>query len=303
MPPMLTAYSKPPLSIPEQVALLRGRGMSFADETAAREVLSHLSYYRLRGYWIAFEEPGSAGHAFKPGTRFEDVLALYRFDGGVRSRLLHYLSKLEVSLRTQYANCLALQLDPLAYRKEEYFAQGGHWQHSRALEELDQAFQASKERFAVHFRETYSAPPVWAVVEVMSFGQLSRWVRYFSHTEGLASVASAHNIAHINPFVRFVHSAAALRNICAHQNRLVHRILTILPTRPKRIDPVCGSWIGSERRAYNLLTLLAHVMPSFDGDANLGDDLQALSDKHGVSLRVLGFPADWRSRPVWSAAC
>jgi abortive infection bacteriophage resistance protein len=66
-------YSKPPLSVDEQIALLRRRGMVFADEARARHALAHINYYRLRAYWLPFEvQAGSAGeHRFAPETRFE----------------------------------------------------------------------------------------------------------------------------------------------------------------------------------------------------------------------------------------
>ena len=38
-------------SINEQIALLKGRGMKIDDELEAYHLLSHVSYYRLKGYW------------------------------------------------------------------------------------------------------------------------------------------------------------------------------------------------------------------------------------------------------------
>ena len=43
-------YAESPLSIDEQVALLRQRGLNFADENKAYHVLSHVSYFRLKSY-------------------------------------------------------------------------------------------------------------------------------------------------------------------------------------------------------------------------------------------------------------
>lgn len=67
-------FAKPAISIDDQLALLRRRGMVIADEAAARHYLQHISYYRLRAYWLPFEGPAPAAddHAFKPNTTFED---------------------------------------------------------------------------------------------------------------------------------------------------------------------------------------------------------------------------------------
>ena len=43
-------YAERPLCIDEQVALLRQRGLNFADENKAYHVLSHVSYFRLKSY-------------------------------------------------------------------------------------------------------------------------------------------------------------------------------------------------------------------------------------------------------------
>jgi hypothetical protein len=43
--------AKPPKTIQEQIALLKGRNMAFRNETEAVHFLSNISYYRLKGYW------------------------------------------------------------------------------------------------------------------------------------------------------------------------------------------------------------------------------------------------------------
>jgi hypothetical protein len=43
--------NKPSLSVANQIALLKQRGMLFRDETSAPHFLQNISYYRLKGYW------------------------------------------------------------------------------------------------------------------------------------------------------------------------------------------------------------------------------------------------------------
>ena len=120
-------YSKPPLSLDDQIELLAQRGMGFSDRARVRHCLSHINYYRIRGYWLPFEEPARNGeHRFRNGTRFRSVENFHR--------------------------CLdALQ------------------------EEVDR----SHETFIEHYRRNYERPklpPIWAACEVMTLGQLSRWM-------------------------------------------------------------------------------------------------------------------------------
>ena len=301
---MKRSHTKRPTTVSQQVHRLRERGMSIANETLAESTLLSLNYYRVRGYWITFEGSNGRDHSFKAGTCFEDVIALYRFDEDLRGCLLYYLGKLEISLRATFAYYLSTGLmDPLAYRREEHFKtrEGSTWVHSESLEELDCDFKKSPERFAKHHIENYEHPPIWAVVEVMTFGQLSHWFKGFRDPNILDQIRAFHGIKHRRTFKRMIHSASVLRNICAHHGRLAHRQLSVLPGLPPKqsMKQVRDSWVEEERRAYNLLTLLAYVMQQSGDSRSLKTDLQALSKQYAVSLEVLGFPEDWESKSVW----
>jgi len=102
-------FTKPATSITDQLALLRRRGMVIDDEPAARHYLQHISYYRLRAYWLTYEAPAAVGdHAFRPGTRFEDVLALYVFDRHLRLLVMDAIERVEVALRAGWAHHMAM---------------------------------------------------------------------------------------------------------------------------------------------------------------------------------------------------
>ena len=82
-------YTKPALTIAQQIAKLQGEGMAIVDPRLAQHCLQHISYYRLSAYWLFFEHPkGQAGPRFKPGTTFEEVVALYEFDRNLRLLVL-----------------------------------------------------------------------------------------------------------------------------------------------------------------------------------------------------------------------
>ena len=64
-------YTKPPLSVDDQIALFRQRDMVFDDVASARHSLAHINYYRLRAYWLPFEvlagEQLTAAMRLRPG--------------------------------------------------------------------------------------------------------------------------------------------------------------------------------------------------------------------------------------------
>ena len=53
----LFRYSKPPLSIPDQLQQLRDRGLLVESDDLALNALGLVGYYRLSAYWLFFEEP------------------------------------------------------------------------------------------------------------------------------------------------------------------------------------------------------------------------------------------------------
>jgi len=48
-------YTKPALTIAQQLAQLRKRGMVINDTALASHYLSQINYYRLTAYWLPFE--------------------------------------------------------------------------------------------------------------------------------------------------------------------------------------------------------------------------------------------------------
>ena len=96
-------YTKPPLSINDQIDLLSNRGMKIPDPQRAIRYLSHISYFRLRGYWIPFETPDKGkDHRFKDGTTFDGVLNLYVFDRKFRLLMLEAIERVEISFRAHF---------------------------------------------------------------------------------------------------------------------------------------------------------------------------------------------------------
>jgi len=102
-------YTKPPLRIEDQINLLVKRGMVIPDPQRAARYLSHISYFRLRGYWIPFENDDKGkDHHFKDGTTFDNVLNLYLFDRKFRLLILEAIERVEISFRAHFANELGV---------------------------------------------------------------------------------------------------------------------------------------------------------------------------------------------------
>jgi abortive infection bacteriophage resistance protein len=150
-------YTKPYLSVPQQIELLKARGLIFEDESKANEYLRRIGYYRLSAYCYPFRESTLDRDGtrrtldiFRTGTTFKDVTDLYAFDKALRLILLDSIERIEVSLRTEVALCLG-RIDPWAHRLASNFSDGfqkstdaGVSGHSEWLRKLDEKFRSSK---------------------------------------------------------------------------------------------------------------------------------------------------------------
>ena len=292
-------FTKPALAFADQVALLQRRGMIIADPERAEFYLRHLNYYRLGAYWLPFEADHGS-HAFRPGTRFEDVLNLYVFDRELRLLLLDALERIEVSVRTQWAYQLAhchgshAHLDAaIAFRTD--------W-HQRHLAKLSEEVTRSDETFIRHLLDTYAEPlpPVWAVCEVMSLGLLSHWYSNLRPMPTRRRIAARFGVDE-GVLQSWLHHLTVVRNICAHHARLWNRDLTVLPQAP-RSKPAAlkNQFQGGSHKLYNTLLILLYLMDIVAPASQWRQRLVELIDSHGIDAAAMGFPADWRARPIWA---
>lgn len=296
-------FEKPALSVEQQLDQLVRRGMFVTDRAAAMQLLAHVSYYRLRAYWLPDEVPASrpGDHAFKPDTQFETIVDLYSFDRKLRLLVMDAIERIEVSLRTGWAYVLSLRcgshgyLDPTLFRKCR--------EHEKCLLKLREEIQRSQETFVLHYRKTYTEPelpPIWVACELLSFGQLSLWYQNLKHGSDRVEIAAAYGIDE-QILKSFAHHLTFVRNVCAHHSRLWNREMTI-----KMKVPANPEWLGMSfnsaniKRLYNTLVMLAYVLDIISPRSQWRANLLALLGQHPkVDLAAMGFPGDWRDSEIW----
>lgn len=298
-------FTKPPLSFDDQIELLVRRGMVVADRARARHYLSHINYYRLRGYWLPFEARADNGdHRFIEGTSFDDVLSLYVFDRQLRLLLLDAIERVEISLRTRWAHALAMRYGAHAHLRQEIFQSQEKYQ--RCLENLQEEIDRSHEAFIGHYQATYtnpSLPPMWAICEVMSLGQLSKWFDNLKRHADRKEIASAFGLD--ETVVRsFMHHLTHVRNLCAHHSRVWNRRFTFTMRIPRQPTRVAG-WFNAQedRKLYNTLVMLGYLLSVISPDSKWVTHVKQLMAAHlQARPEEMGFPENWESLDIWKGA-
>ena len=136
--------------------------MVVSDHARAARVLQHINYYRLRAYWLSFEDiPATSllgeGHVFKSGTDFDKVVGLYVFDRQLRLLLLEAIERVEIAMRTHWAQVLAERHGSHAYLDKNLFKDSGVYHH--CLEMWTTSCNAAKKPlFSITAANTTSLP-------------------------------------------------------------------------------------------------------------------------------------------------
>jgi len=299
-------FTKPALSIADQIALIERRGMAVPDRVQAEHYLRHISYYRLRAYWLPFETDAEVGgdHAFRNGVSLNDAVGLYIFDRQLRLHVMDAVERIEVSLRGTWAHHLAINYGPHGYIDGNLYGRQDHY--AKALASLIEEIDRSRDTFVDHYRAKYDdppLPPIWMVAEVMSLGQLSKWLGNLKLRADRQAIARPYGLDE-KVLVSLAHHLAHVRNICAHHGRLWNKQFTVtmkLPQYPASLKLAVNP--ATERRLYNTLATIGYLIniiaPGSDWRRKL---ITLITDTPLADTAAMGFPENWRQMPAWRVA-
>lgn len=329
------AYSKPWLSIADQLAQLQARGMQIGDMAKATDYLERIGYYRLSGYWYDFRirsafcplDPATGGKPkkvrierpvldeFKPGTRFHDAVDLYVFDKKLRLLVLDALERIEVALRVDLSHRLG-QKDAFAYLKPELFHENfsskldptsGLSRHHEWLTKHAALVARSRETFMVHNKAKYGLPlAIWVACEVWDFGCMSTLFAGLKSADQDA-IAQTYGVADGRVFESWLRSLNYLRNVCAHHSRLWNRNVVEEPKLPALAAiPALDAFIADaakRTRPFLLLCICQHLMRVINPSSTWGSRLKKhLSEEFpdlthiGITLHGMGVDEGWKQR-------
>lgn len=296
-------YSKPPVSIANQITKLKERGLRIYDEHKAAHYLSNISYYRLRAYTYPFQDNSDPNHPFVKEINFEDIIELYVFDRRLRLLVFNAIEKIEIALRTKIINEFSLQ-------------HGSHWHENanmyrnnyffnKNINALYEEVDRSAETFIEHYKNTYSSPeypPAWMSLEVISMGLLSKIYSNLKKSNAKKKVAKEFGLS--NPLIleSWMHAFAGLRNICAHHSRLWNRRFTIAAKIPyNTVNAFIQNTDIYDNKLYAQLCCINYITRIISPDSSFVRDLQQLlSTSSIVDCKEMGFPNDWKCEPIWN---
>lgn len=301
---MKTHFSKPPLSTEEQVNLLQSRGLEVNDVNRARRYLSSIGYYRFSAYCIPFRNPLELEFRFRKNTSFDDILSLYIFDRKLRCLFMEALERIEIHIRAQWVDHLTkLKQDPFAHLDKDNFLNVRSYQID--LGRLESNVERSKdENFIKHFAEHYEEdlPPLWACVQLMSFGELIHWIQNTRDKGVKCEIAKSLGFPKFYLFDSVSVALTELRNVCAHHVRLWNRSFMKKPKTIKKLlvpgfEEILPLNSGNKIFIFSIVivAMLRHHNPNTTLPARLKNLLKTRPD---WQIKSMGFPEDWEKLTV-----
>jgi abortive infection bacteriophage resistance protein len=135
--------------------------------------------------------------------------------------------------------------------------------YAAAIATLGEEIDRSRDTFIAHYRQKYSDPtfpPIWMTAEVISLGQLSKWIGNLKFRADRQAMAKPYGLDE-RILVSLVHHLTYVRNICAHHGRLWNKQFTVtmtIPNSPGSLKLAMNP--ASSRKLYNTLAMMGYLL-------------------------------------------
>jgi abortive infection bacteriophage resistance protein len=291
-------FSKPALTVEQQVDLLVSRGLKISNRDAVSHYLRFIGYYRLSAYCIPFQYGGKGAnnHHFRPDTSFEQILELYIFDRKLRLLVMDAVERIEVAVKAAISNVASVNHGSHWFLRKEFFET--RFNHDSFLEKVKQDISTNKsETFIQHYKNNYGDPefpPSWMIFEMLSLGTVSL-IYKFLKSELKKEIASLFSV-HYSILESWLHTLSYLRNLCAHHSRLWNRIFTIKPKFLKE----CKAYISQDSKFFAQTFVVVRLLRKISQDSHWEERLEhLLKEYQAIDTSMMGFPENWISLSIW----
>lgn len=224
-------------TIEQQIELLQRRNLVIDDVEKAKSFLLTQNYYNIiNGYGNYFPH---AGDNYLGNPNFKEIAKLYTFEREIKQAIFQAIIDTETHLKSIFAHRFAElhQNKPYAYLDMncyDYTNQKKRLNIARNISKLDKLI-SKKGRLGnnsiSHYTQKYNDVPIWVLAGHLEFGDL-KYMLINSTTSLQNSVAKDLssfikvniNTSEIFPpetMMSFIENINDVRNICAHNNRLL----------------------------------------------------------------------------------
>lgn len=175
-------------STEEQIEIQAARGLIISKDAATLRIIEAENYYNLfNGYKDPFLDASSSQEHYLPGTKFEEIYALYLFDRELRNLFIRYILEIENNVKSVLARVFSREYGYDNYLKIRNFdttlKKGEQKTAAQKIGEVSDlisnmqhevARQLSKNNSMIsHYMLEYGYVPLWVLVNTLTLGTVS----------------------------------------------------------------------------------------------------------------------------------
>lgn len=276
------------LTVEDQIKNLISLGLIVEDEDFAKRTLNDISYFRLVKAFSLGLKPKNG--KYYDGITFGQLVDLYKFNCNFRHAIFPIIERIEVNLRCLIANYFSSKYGVLGYENPNNFTNAEH--HAVFLCEIEREINRNaKSPFVNNFINKYedSKIPMYALIELFSFGMLSKFFRNMKNFDKKEITATYH--IPYTYFESWIESIAYVRNVCAHYGRLYNSKLS---KTPMLYSQYTKAGIGNIR-IFGVLLCMHHLVPHDIHWDDFISTIELLIEKYdAVDITTMGFPGNWK---------
>jgi abortive infection bacteriophage resistance protein len=296
----MSVYKAPPLSLEEQIARLKRKGLLIDNADYAIFWLSHVSYYRLKNYTFQFRDKDP--ELFISNTSFGQVLSLYQFDRKLKLILFDSLECIEVALKTLVSNLMSCEYGAHWYLDRNNFS--SQFNYEQFITSIENECGDPDEIAIKVYKNLYAEPvlpPSWMAIELLSFGAISKIFEHLTAREDKQKICRHLGLPD-NILISWFHCFTHLRNRCAHHCRIVYRSVKHEPILPSRQKHRFLNDVDSINRSslYCVLCCVQFLMNKINPQSDFKKGLLMLINENPeIVYTHMGFTENWREEAIW----
>lgn len=311
-----------------QLKKLRARGLIISNGSRAKRILEMENYYNLiNGYKSLFLNQSYSGtdEKYIPGTKFEEVHALYLFDRELRNLFIRYILELENNIKSILAHDFSGKYGHDNYMKVSNFDTSvKKWEKKTTAQKIGEiadlisrlqheiSRQLSKNNSMIsHYMLEYGYVPLWVLVNTLTLGTISTFYSYLTQKD--QNDIGRHFMLKPEEMNSFLQVLTIYRNACAHDERLYNlkalrrsmkpNSISTLPIHKRMNIPFNSSNnpIYGKNDLFAIIIIFKTMLPKSSFNkffSSLKKLIKSLAKNiHTIPIEIIlykmGFPSNW----------
>ena len=282
-------YDQPATTIAQQLEILRNQGLQITNRSQAVEALSTIGYFRLKNYLM----PLMSGEPDSPQLQvsLERLIERYDLDTNIKALTFAMCQRIEIRIKAVMSSTLSLRYSPVLPDSAFFHLEtASYWQKN--LAQVRKQALEREEEFVSYYQDKYHEFPIWVNLELSTFGGVSRFYSWLMR-DAQKAIAAEFGIS--NKYLwSWLRTLTLMRNLCAHQARLLGRtkILSTMIPKKFRCDFPSNSYAA-------VIFILSKLLTKREFSGYIYQ-LSLIIDRHAdqTELTELGLTDAWQSHAL-----